>query len=258
MVIHHIHKGLMKFQQILSLNINVTSVIKAANIILSWANTNKSAYVCVSNVHMCMEAYDNPEYANIVNSADLAVPDGKPLVWAQKNMGHKDAFHVRGTDLVLELCKKAEKKAIPIGLYGGTQKALDNFSVFLKKKYPELNMTYLVSPPFRPLTKEEDDLYTTQINESDAKILFVGLGCPKQERWMAEHKKKVNCVMVGVGAAFDFLGGNKKEAPIWMQNMGFEWIFRFANEPDRLWKRYLKHNPRFVVLLLKQFLSERI
>lgn len=247
----------MIFQQILSLNINVTSIIKATNCILTWTKTNKSAYVCVSNVHMCMETYDNSDYAKKVNNADLTVPDGKPLVWAQKLLGHKEASHVRGTDLTLELCKEAEKKQIPIGLYGGSQDALDNFNVFLKKKFPELKTAYSFSPPFRQLTKEEDDLYTRQINESVAKILFVGLGCPKQEIWMAEHKNRINCVMIGVGAAFDFLSGDKKEAPRWMQDMGIEWVFRFASEPDRLWKRYLKHNPRFVVLFFKHLLRER-
>lgn len=257
MVIIHIRKGLMSFQEILSININVTSFIQATNTILRWAKANIKTYICFSNVHMCMEAYDNYDYAKIVNNADLTVPDGKPLVWAQKLLGHKEASHIRGTDLTLSLCKEAEKRRMPIGLYGGSQISLDNFIVFLNKNYPNLEVAYSYSPPFRPITQEEDDLYTKQINESGAKILFVGLGCPKQEIWMYEHKYKLSCVMLGVGAAFDFLSGGKKEAPRWMQNMGIEWVFRFASEPDRLWKRYLKHNPRFVVLFLKQLLRER-
>lgn len=243
--------------KILEMLTDITNHEKALMTVLNWTNNKSGKYVCVSNVHMCMEAFDNQEYSSIINNADLTVPDGKPLVWAQKLLEHKEASHVRGTDLTLELCKEAEKKRIPIGLYGGSQDALDNFNVFLKKKFPDLKTAYSFSPPFRPLTKKEDDLYTAQINESGAKILFVGLGCPKQEIWMAEHKNRVNCVMIGVGAAFDFLSGDKKEAPKWMQNIGIEWVFRLASEPDRLWKRYLKHNPRFVVLFIKQLMIER-
>lgn len=243
--------------KILEMLTDITNHEKALMTVINWTKKKSGNYVCVSNVHMCMEAYDNSDYANIVNNADLIVPDGKPLVWTQKLLGYKKASHVRGTDLTLALCTEAEKRRIPIGLYGGSQRALDNFIIFLKKSYPNLEVAYSFSPPFRLLTKEEDDLYTSQINESGAEILFVGLGCPKQEIWMAEHKNKVNCVMIGVGAAFDFLSGDKKEAPKWMQNMGIEWVFRFSSEPDRLWKRYLKHNPRFVLLFLKQLMRER-
>ncbi|MBU0970232.1 MAG: WecB/TagA/CpsF family glycosyltransferase, partial [Proteobacteria bacterium] len=128
---------------------------------------------------------------------------------------------------------------------------------FLKKKYPGLHIACAISPPFRELTPQEDEEYTKQINKSGARILFVSLGCPKQERWMADHKDRLSCVMLGVGAAFDFLSGKKKHAPRWMQKVGLEWIFRLACEPRRLWKRYFKHNPRFIWYFGKQLIKER-
>jgi N-acetylglucosaminyldiphosphoundecaprenol N-acetyl-beta-D-mannosaminyltransferase len=164
---------------------------------------------------------------------------------------------VRGSDLLLNLCGEAQERNIPIGLYGGTQDSLDDFLRFLKGEFPCLRIPFCGAPPFRELTQEEETTYLNEINASGARILFVGIGCPKQEIWMAKHKDKLSCVMTGVGAAFDFFSGRKKQAPRWMQKMGLEWVFRLASEPRRLWKRYLKHNPRFVWYFLRQWLSER-
>lgn len=239
--------------RIFKIKINITSYNQVIKQIYTWINEDNSGrYICVSNVHMCMETFDNPDFCKIVNNADLVVPDGKPLVWAQKLLGKKNASQVRGSDLLLTICKQSEKTDIPIGLYGGTDKSLQNFIIFLKNKYPKLNIPFTVSPPFRELTQNEDEDYIRQINASGVKILFVGIGCPKQEKWMAKHKDRLHCVMIGVGAAFDFFSGEKKHAPRWMQKAGLEWIFRLASDPKRLWKRYLKHNPRFIYYLLKQ------
>ena len=214
-------------------------------------------YICVANVHMCMEAFDNRQYAEIINKSAITVPDGKPLVWAQKLLGYDSASQIRGSDLMRSVCTKAEEFKIPIGLYGGSKTALDGFSCFLGKQYPDLLIPYAISPPFRKLSNAEDKRIIDDINISGARILFVGLGCPKQEYWMAEHKGKINCVMIGIGAAFDFFGGTKRQAPRFMQKTGTEWLFRFASEPRRLWKRYLKHNPRFVYYFLKQLFTKR-
>ena len=144
-----------------------------------------------------------------------------------------------------------------MGFYGGTQETLDRLLDVVGKRFRRLRVPYAYSPPFRPLTPEEDAQVVEAINESGARILFVGIGCPKQERWMAAHRDRVRAVMLGVGAAFDFLAGAKPHAPRWMQTAGLEWLFRLLTEPRRLWKRYLKHNPRFLVLFARQLLTAR-
>jgi len=238
------------------MKVNVSSYIDATKQILKWSLENSGKYICVSNVHMCMETFDNPGFCKIVNNADLIVPDGKPLVWAQKLLGEKNASQVRGSDLLLTICGKAENEGIPIGLYGGTEKSLTNFIIFLENRYKNLKIPLAIAPPFKELTVKEENLFIEEINASGAKIVFIGIGCPKQEKWMAKHNEQLNCIMIGVGAAFDFFSGQKKHAPRWMQRIGLEWVFRLASDPKRLWKRYLKHNPRFVYQFLKQFLKQ--
>ena len=246
----------IKKVSILKINIDSVSYSSALKKIIARVDNHVNSYICVSNVHMCMEAFDDPFFCKVVNNADLVVPDGKPLVWAQRWLGEKTASQVRGPDLFLLVCKEAEKANIPIGLYGGTKQSLSKLMIFLEKKFPKLNIPYSYSPPFRQLTPIEDEICTKNINDSGTRIVFVGIGCPKQERWMAAHKDRLNCVMIGVGAAFDFFSGEKRQAPRWMQKAGMEWVFRLFNDPKRLWKRYLKHNPRFVYYFLKQLLGK--
>ncbi|WP_345195975.1 WecB/TagA/CpsF family glycosyltransferase [Kistimonas scapharcae] len=204
-----------------------------------------------------METFDSGEFCEIVNTADMVVPDGKPLVWAQKLMGHKEACQVRGQDLTMALCKLAIEKKLKVGFYGGTQEVLSVMKMKLSEQFSGLDIAYEFAPPFRPLTSIEDKKAIKAINDSGVQILFVGIGCPKQERWMAEHKNKLHCVMLGVGAAFDFIAGNKKHAPRWMQSIGMEWLFRLLCEPNRLWKRYLKQNPRFIWYFAQQLLGSK-
>jgi N-acetylglucosaminyldiphosphoundecaprenol N-acetyl-beta-D-mannosaminyltransferase len=237
------------------MRVDISTYDDASRRILEWSKNGLGGYVCVSNVHMCMETFDNAGFCEIVNNADLVVADGKPLVWVQKIMGVKQASQVRGSDLLLRVCKEAEMTEIPIGLYGGAENSLSDFVKFLRSRFSKLKITFASSPPFRDLTEKEDKKYIEEINKSGAGILFVGIGCPKQEKWMAKHKSNLKCVMIGVGAAFDFFSGQKKTAPLWMQKFGFEWLFRLFSEPKRLWKRYLKHNPRFVYYLLKQLMT---
>lgn len=239
--------------KILKIRVNITSYKQAIKQIFGWIDTeNLGKYICVSNVHMCMEAFDDKIFCNIVNKADLVIPDGKPLVWVQRLSGYKTATQVRGPDLFIKLCKKAQASRIPIGLYGGTQDSLNKLLDYLNYKFPDLNIAFSISPPFRDLTTAEEKEYVNKINASGAKILFLGIGCPKQEKWMSRHKNNLSCVMIGVGAAFDLFSGRKNHAPRWMQNMGCEWLYRLATEPKRVWKRYLKHNPRFIYHVLKQ------
>jgi N-acetylglucosaminyldiphosphoundecaprenol N-acetyl-beta-D-mannosaminyltransferase len=154
--------------------------------------------------------------------------------------------------------ERAARENVPIGLYGGTPEMLEDLVKILKARFPGLKVACHIAPPFRPLTLEEDKTFTQEIETSGAKILFVGIGCPKQERWMEAHKHRVTAVMVGVGAAFDFHAGQVRQAPRWMQLAGLEWAFRLLMEPRRLWKRYAKHNPRFVMLFLMQLLGMNI
>jgi len=201
---------------------------------------------------MCMETFDDPVFRLKVNQADLVVPDGRPLVWSLQMLGCSQARQARGPSLFLDLCAKAAAQGMPIGLFGGTPESLYDLQIYLRHEFPGLRIACAISPPFRSLTVAEDEACIRQITESGARILFVGIGCPKQENWMAAHKGKLSCVMIGVGAAFDFFSGRRKQAPRWMQQAGLEWLFRLANDPRRLWKRYLRHNPRFVWQLGRQ------
>ncbi len=231
---------------ILGMRIDETSIAHTTSLIENRIAKNRSGYVCVSNVHMCMETFDHPDFRNVVNSADLVVPDGKPLAIGMKLLGSTTTEQVRGADLTKELLKLADKKKLVIGLYGGTEEAVGSFMNFIKLGYPSVRVGSAISPPFRLLDDREDERFVREINEAGVQILFVGLGCPKQEKWMAEHRGRVNAVMVGVGAVFDFLSGEKKEAPRLVQKLGVEWLFRLVSEPKRLWRRYLILNPRFL------------
>ncbi|MDB9374856.1 WecB/TagA/CpsF family glycosyltransferase [Nodularia sphaerocarpa] len=181
-----------------------------------------------------------------------------PLVWGLKALGVHNTSRVYGPTLTLSVCAEAAEKNIPIALYGGTPESLAAFTKFLEQRFPNIKILCQIAPPFRPLTTEEDAEFTQKIVESGASILFVGIGCPRQEIWMAEHKERIPAVMLGVGAAFDFHSGRVKQAPGWMQKLGLEWLFRLIMEPKRLWKRYFKHNPRFIVIFLIQFLHYKL
>ena len=237
---------------------DATSYADAAARVLAWAATAESRYVVVANVHVTMEAYDSAEFRAIVNGADLVTPDGMPLVWALRLFGVADATRVYGPGLTEYLLERAAAANVPVGFYGATPDTLQRMLDACRRRFPGLRVAYAHSPPFRQLSVEEDAATVSQINGSGARILFVGLGCPKQERWMALHRGAVHAPMLGVGAAFDFLAGTKPQAPAWMQPLGLEWLFRLATEPRRLWRRYAYHNPRFVVLLAGQYVKSLI
>jgi len=239
---------------ILGTRVDATSYGLATRQVMEWARRSESQYVCAANVHMVMEAHDDLDFGRIVNRAALVTPDGMPLVWAIRLMGIKGQERVYGPDLTLHVAQAAAQEGFPIGLYGGTPDALAGLANNLQYRFPALKIAYQFSPPFRPLTPEEDERVTREIAQSEARILFVGLGCPRQERWMAGHQGRIQAVMLGVGAAFDIHSGVKSQAPVWMQRAGLEWLFRLANEPRRLWMRYLYHNPRFLLMIILQLL----
>lgn len=244
-------------RSIVGTRVDATSYTDAADRIASWAQAGESRTVCVANVHGVMEGHDDPAFRAVLNAADLVTPDGMPLVWGLRRLGVRDASRVYGPDLTEHLCARAERDGIPVGFHGGSPEALAALLTALRRRYPKLAVAYAVSPPFRDPTPAEDEATVHAIEASGARILFVGLGCPKQERWMASHRGRVPAVMIGVGAAFDFLGGTKRQAPRWMMRAGLEWAYRFAAEPRRLARRYLRHNPRFIALLGAQLATTR-
>ena len=245
-------------RNILGVRVDRTSYIAAAELITSWAEKGETRYVCVASVNNIMEAHDDPDFKRIMNQADLVTPDGMPLVWGLRWLGADGATRVYGPELTPALLAAAERKSVPVGFYGATEEVLEKLLLRLRREFPELEIKFCFAPPFRPLTPEEDAQVSRQICESGTRLLFIGLSTPKQERWMGAHRGRIPAVMVGVGAAFDFLAGTKPQAPRWMREHGLEWTFRLASEPRRLWRRYLKHNPRFAVLFLRQWLSWRL
>ncbi len=244
-------------RHILGMRIDATSYRETAEVIASLADAGVGGKVCVATVHMVMESFDDPEFRAIVNDAVRVTPDGVPLVWALRWLGVPNAQRVYGPTLLPHVCSLAAERGLSVGFYGGTPEVLDEMTRRLNQQIPQLEVAFVYAPPFRPLTADEDAKLTSQIQASGARILFVGLGCPKQERWIHQHGPSLSCVMVGVGAAFDFQAGAKPQASAWIQRAGLEWLFRLATEPRRLWHRYLYHNPRFLFFLGRELYLQR-
>jgi N-acetylglucosaminyldiphosphoundecaprenol N-acetyl-beta-D-mannosaminyltransferase len=245
-----------EWRRILRTRVDATSYEHATDQVLRWAAAGQSRYVCVATVNNLIEGRDDADYNGTMEAADLVTPDGMPLVWGLRLLGVPDASRVYGPDLTLWVCGEAARRGIPVGFYGGQDDLLDDLTAALSRRWPELRVAYRFSPPFRALTPEEQARVSEELRRSGARVLFVGLGTPKQERWMADHRD-LPMVMLGVGAAFDFLSGRKRQAPRALQGMGLEWLYRLAHEPRRLWRRYLYRNPRFVALFAAQLLRER-
>ena len=231
------------------MRINAGTYSDTTERIVGWARQSEPRYVCVANVHMVMEAHDSPGFRDVVNGSDWVTSDGVPLVWVLRRRGFPAAERVYGPTLMLWLCRAAAEQGLPIGLFGGTPEILEILCRNLLRQHPQLKIAARIAPPFGAFSTEQNDRYVRELHESGAKIVFVGLGCPKQERWMAEHSPRLPAVLIGVGAAFNFHAGQVRQSPAWMQRMGLEWLFRFAMEPKRLWRRYLWHNPRFIWLV---------
>jgi N-acetylglucosaminyldiphosphoundecaprenol N-acetyl-beta-D-mannosaminyltransferase len=216
-------------------------------------------YVTAAAVNLVMSAREDPEALAAVLGATLAVPDGQPLVWALRSLGHAEATRVYGPDLMLRFCARAARSATPIFLYGGrTPEALEQLEQSLRERFPGLRIAGGHSPPFRELTAEEEERAIAEINASGAAVVWVGTGQPKQEKWMLKMRPRLSApLLVGVGAAFDFHAGLVPQAPRWMQRNGLEWVYRLVREPRRLWRRYARYNPRFLVGFLRQYAHQR-
>lgn len=223
--------------------------------LLGWARARESRYVTICNVHVVVSASRDAGYRDIINGSDMATPDGAPVAWMLRRQGFAGQPRISGPDLMWALCERAAAEGLAIYCYGSTPSTLALLENRLRAAFPNLRMV-MESPPFRALTAEEDAAAVDRINTSGAGIVFVGLGCPKQERWMAEHRGRVNAVMIGVGAAFDFHAGTVRRAPAWMREHGLEWLHRLLSEPRRLWKRYLVTNTLFIIGAARQLLGK--
>ena len=225
--------------------------------LLTWAQARESRYVAICNVHVVVSASRDATYRDVINGSDMATPDGAPIAWMLRRLGFAGQPRISGPDLMWALCARCAEEGLPVYFYGSTEATLVALGERLRASFPGLPISGMESPPFSLQTKEEDAAVVTRINDSNAGIVFVGLGCPRQECWMAEHRGRVNAVMIGVGAAFDYHAGTLKRAPEWMQNAGLEWLHRLCSEPGRLWKRYLVTNTLFVIYAARQLLANR-
>jgi len=226
--------------------------------VLDWmdamAGSAGRGYVCVCNVHTVMAAREDTALHAALRGSSLNVPDGQPLVWALNALGLDIERRVYGPELMARACARAAENGQRFYLYGGrNQGALFQLALNLRQRYPGIKIVGGYSPPHRPLTAEERQAIVEEINHSRADVVWVGIGVPKQEKWMAQMRSRLEApVLVGVGAAFDFHAGLVRQAPRWIQDAGLEWAFRLAHEPRRLWRRYTRYNPRFLAAFGRQ------
>lgn len=224
----------------LNLRLAVGEIVRAAF-------ENRKGYICITGVHGVMESQRDETLRRIHNQAFLVTPDGMPMVWWGKLAGHKHMGRVYGPDLMLELCRVSQEHQLKHFFYGGSNNVAEELKQRLISQFPGLKVVGTYEPPFRPLNDQELSDLTAVVGRTRPDIFWVGLSTPKQEKFMAEHLSKLDtCLMIGVGAAFDFHSGRVKQAPRWIQRSGFEWFYRLCLEPRRLWKRYLRNNPLFL------------
>lgn len=241
---------------ILGVGVNPINLIQATQVIIHWIDERQKNYVCVTPAHGIMECQRNESLRSVFNGSGLTTPDGMSIVWILNLLGYRHVKRVYGPDLMKAVCKhSSENTKYRHFFYGGKAGIPERLSEELKNLYPNLEIVGTYSPPFRKLTPEEDEKIINSINKLSPDIIWVGISTPKQEKWMASHINQLNAsVIIGVGAAFDFLSGSKNQAPKWIQRSGLEWIYRLVNEPRRLWRRYVQY-PRFIILVIRQFIG---
>jgi N-acetylglucosaminyldiphosphoundecaprenol N-acetyl-beta-D-mannosaminyltransferase len=225
-------------------------------LMLKWARSRESRMVCLANVHMLMEAHQHQEFASLLREADLVTPDGMPLVWMLRKLGVRGQDRVAGMDVFLRLCQLSSLSGVSIYFVGSHAEILERMRVRLEREFPNLKIAGMAPLPFKPLTPSEDNDLIQKINASGAGIVWVCLGCPKQEQWMLKHLGKINAVMLGVGAVFSLYAGVYTRAPRFIRESGFEWLYRLTQEPTRLWNRYSQTIPPFLWLASKQLLTQ--
>ncbi|MEO6915167.1 MAG: WecB/TagA/CpsF family glycosyltransferase [Chitinophagaceae bacterium] len=242
---------------VFSIPINIGTYNQFISTVIADAGLRKSYYTCVANVHMLVEAYRDRLFAKTVSNARVIAPDGRPLTWAIRMFYGISQDRVAGMDLLPDLLEVSQEKEISVYFYGGHPDMVAKTRIYLKMKYPHLKLAGFYSPPFKKLNEKEEALIVRDINASGAQIVFVSLGCPKQEKWMASMQHRVNGVMIGIGGALSVMVGVQKRAPKWVQTAGLEWSFRLFQEPTRLFTRYAKTNSTFIYLFIKSFFRRR-
>ena len=249
----------IRTRDILGVPLAITDYARTMDMMDAMVERGERGYVCAAPVHAVMVAQDEPETYAALRGSTLTVPDGMPLVWAANMLGEQLPDRVYGPELMLRYNERCAERGHRVWLYGGRdQGSLVQLALSLRRRHPGLEIAGGYSPPFRDLTPEEEDFVVDQVNESGADVLWVGIGVPKQEKWMARMRERLDVpVMCGVGAAFDFHAGRISQAPRWMQERGLEWTYRIAQEPRRLLPRYLYFNPRFLLNFTRQYLLER-
>lgn len=246
-----------KREAVLGTPVDVLRGSEAAERIYEWAARRQSRTVCVCNVHSVITARRNAAHAEAIESADLVTPDGAPVAWMLRSKGHRGQERISGPDLMWNCCRAAAERGIEMFFYGATPDVLQRLEVRLSRAFSGIKIVGTFSPPFRKLSAEEDLAVVDMINRSGARIVWVGLGCPKQEAWLLAHHGRVNAVMVGVGAAFDFHAGVINRAPLWIRQSGLEWLHRLCQDPRRLATRYFVTNTMFIIAVFQDFLSAK-
>lgn len=247
-----------QYANVLGVKVSAVNIPLAIEIIDAWIANRERHYVTITGVHGVIESQRDEAIREMHNKAGMVTPDGMPLVWLNHWQGNKHVSRVYGPDLMLAICEASKDAGYKHFFYGGADGVPELLRDKLTERYPHLQVVGTYSPPFRPLTPEEDEEIVRMINATGADIVWVGLSTPKQERWMSAHLGRIDApVMIGVGAAFDFHAGLKKQAPKWMQKRGLEWFYRLLSEPRRLGKRYLINNPIFIGLIAMQMLGLR-
>jgi N-acetylglucosaminyldiphosphoundecaprenol N-acetyl-beta-D-mannosaminyltransferase len=235
--------------QIVSLSVHHLSFRECLDKVMLWAKDRLPSFVCFANVHMTIEAHKSPSFLEQLDHASLVVSDGKPLAAACYTLYRVKQERISGMDFMPAAIEAAHKEGLNLFFYGSTPEILQALTEKITRQYPSARIAGTLSPPFRPLTAEETDAHIDQINRSGAHLVFVSLGCPKQEKWMATHSARINAVLLGVGGAFAVMAGLQRRAPRWMQNSGLEWFYRLALEPGRMFRRYFETNCLFIYLM---------
>ena len=253
-ITHNLDSEFKMKKRLISLDVTCLTYDDMINQILSLVTAKASSYICVANVHMLIEAYHDNEFASVVNGANFVTPDGVPLAKGVEWLYGEKQERATGFDLLPDLLRESEEKGIGVFFYGGTQEAIDKTEAYCKRVHPNLIISGMISPPFRELSADEQNADIETINNSGAGLVFVALGCPKQEKWMASMKHRVNTCMIGIGGALPVTIGLQERAPVWMQKTGLEWLYRFVLEPRRLFQRYFTTNSLFIYLLIKELI----
>jgi N-acetylglucosaminyldiphosphoundecaprenol N-acetyl-beta-D-mannosaminyltransferase len=240
----------LSWGQVIGLPVSVGNMQSVRDAIVELADARRSGYVCVANVHMLVTARLDPLMRNVLERAELVVSDGTPVAWQLRREGFTDAEQVRGPELMLEVCQAAAQTGVSVYFYGGNQSLIDELTLQLERRMPGIKIVGAEAAPMLPMRPEVDMATVERIRASGAQIVFVALGCPKQEFWMRAYSSHLDAILIGVGQAFSITAGHLPEAPRWMRDKGLEWLFRLTMEPKRLWRRYLITNSLFIAFLM--------